>query len=40
MSCDAGHFDSPGALARLKSSGADVPGDGWHRETPVKTEDA
>jgi len=40
MSRDAGHFDSPGALARLKSSGADVLGAAWRRGTPGKTEDA
>ena len=40
MSRDAGHFENPGALARLKSSGADVRGDDWHRGTPVRTEDA
>ena len=40
MNCDAGHFENPGALARLKSSGADVRGDDWHRGTPVRTEDA
>ena len=40
MSCDAGHFENPGALARLKNSGADVRGDDWHRGTPGRTEDA
>jgi len=40
MSGDAGHFNDPGALARLKSGGADVRDDDWHRETPVRTEDA
>ena len=40
MSCEAGHYENPGALARLKSSGADSRGDDWRRGTPVRTEDA
>ena len=40
MSGDAGHFNDPGALARLKSSGADVLGDALRRGTPGETEDA
>ena len=40
MNREAGHFENPGALARLKSSGADVRGDDWHQGTPVRTEDA
>jgi hypothetical protein len=38
MNCDAGHFKNPGALARLKSSGANVRGDDWRRGVPVRTE--
>ena len=40
MDLEAGHFESPGALARLKNSGAAMLGDDWHRATPVRTEDA
>jgi hypothetical protein len=40
MSCDAGDFENPGALARLKSGGADVRDDDWQRGTPVRTQDA
>ena len=40
MNGEAGHYENPGALARLKNSGADVRGDDWHRGTPVRTEDA
>ena len=40
MNCDAGHFENPGALARLKSSGANVGGGDWHRGTRVMTEEA
>ncbi len=40
MNCDAGHFENSGALARLKSSGADVRGDVRHRGTRVGTEKA
>jgi hypothetical protein len=40
MSCDAGHFENPGALARLKSNGANVGGGDWHRGTRVMTEEA
>ena len=38
MNCDAGHFKNPGALVRLKISGANVRGDDWHREASVRTE--
>jgi hypothetical protein len=40
MSCDAGHFENPGVLARLKNSGADVCGDDWHWGTRGGTENA
>ena len=40
MSRDAGHFENPGALARLKSSDANAGGGDWHRGTRVMTEDA
>ena len=40
MSRDAGHFENPGALARLKSNDAKVGGGDWHRETRVMTEEA
>jgi len=40
MSCEAGHFENPGAPARLTNSGANVRGDDLHRGTPVRTEDA
>ena len=38
MRCEAEHFENPGALARLKSSGANVSGSDWHRGRPVETE--
>ena len=40
MSRDAGHFENPGVLARLKSNAANVGGGDWHRGTPVMTADA
>ena len=40
MNCEAGHFENPGALARLKNSGANWSGDDWHRGTRVRIEDA
>jgi hypothetical protein len=40
MSCDAGHFENPGALARLKNSGASGNGDDWHRGARGRTGDA
>ena len=40
MSCEAGHFETPGVLARLKNSGADVRSDDWHRGTRGRSEDA
>ncbi len=40
MNCEAGHFENPGALARLKNSGANGSGDDWHRGTRARTEDA
>ena len=40
MRCEAGHFETPGVLARLKNSGADARGDDWHRGTRGGTEDA
>jgi hypothetical protein len=39
MSRDAGHFESPGVLARLKSDHANVGGGAWHRGTRVMTEE-
>ena len=38
MRRDTGHFEDPGALARLKSSDANVGGGDWHRGTRVMTE--
>ena len=40
MNGDAGHFENPGVLARLKSNDANVGGGDWHRRTPVMTADA
>jgi hypothetical protein len=40
MNCEAGYFENPGALARLKNSGANGSGDDWHRGTRARTEDA
>ena len=40
MNCDAGHFENPGALARLKNSNAHVRGDDWQRGATVRTEAA
>jgi hypothetical protein len=40
MSCEAGHFETPGVLARLRNSGGDVRGEDWHRGTRGRTEDA
>jgi hypothetical protein len=40
MSCEAGNFENPGALARLKNSSANGNGDDWHRGSRVRTEDA
>jgi len=40
LSRDAGQFENPGALARLKSNDANVSGGDWHRGTRVMTADA
>ncbi len=40
MSREAGHFENPGALARLKSNDANAGGGDWHQGTRVMTEDA
>ena len=37
MRLEAGHFENPGALARLKSNDANVGGGDWHRGTRVMT---
>jgi hypothetical protein len=40
MNCEAGHFENPGALVRLKNSDANVRDDEWQRGASVRTEDA
>jgi len=40
MKGDAGHFENPGALPRLKNTGANGSADDWHRGTRARTGDA